>query len=225
MRRLLEIIIVFFPQPLKRFAYRRLFGYEIAASARIGLTLLAGVDHVHLAEHAVIGHLNVVKGCRLVSLARGAGLGTRNRIEGVPASGNGRDPSLVLGANALISTGHVVDCWDRIDLGEFAVVGGHRSQIYTHVLDIDRDTYTTAPVRIGDHSIVWPGAILLPGSVVPDRSMVMHGSVVDSTTTGPPLSRFEGVPARACGALPPSAAWWSRAAWPISLDERGETIR
>lgn len=214
MRLLLAIVAAVLPQTLKRFVYNRLLGWSVHPTARIGVCLIV-VDRLVIEEGVVISHFNVIKGCELVRLEAGCGIGAFNWVSAAPkASGwfqnsPERRPEFLMGRCAALTQRHVVDCSDTVRIGHFSLLAGMRSQVLTHAIDIDRAVQATQPVHVGDYCLVSTGCTLLAGSRVPDRSLVAAGSVITPGLEEQGLL-YGGVPARALKALDPNAAWFAR---------------
>jgi len=156
----------------------------MAASARIGhLTVCKGLERLQLGESALIGNLNWI-----TAFPKGDSLGFFAReIE--------REPELVLGPHAAITHRHLIDCTDKILIGDFSTFAGFRSQILTHSIDIALSSQSSAPVTVGKYCFVGTGSILLKGSSLPDKSVLGAGSVLTkSQTEGGSL--YAGNPAR-----------------------------
>jgi acetyltransferase-like isoleucine patch superfamily enzyme len=203
-------LAVISPQGLKRFIYQRCFGWSIDPAARIGWSLIL-VDHLVMEANSAISHGNILKGCDYVELGKGAGIGMFNWISGPSVHAGGlpkaRSPRLVLGCRAKITNRHLIDCSDLVELGDYAVVAGNRSQILTHGPQVETALQSTAPVTIGSHSVVFTAAILLAGSSIPNRCVVAAGAVVVGPLTDE-LTVYGGVPAVPIKRLPQDSAYF-----------------
>ena len=111
-KKLLALLILALPWPLRRWLLTRVWGYELHPTSRIGLSLVL-VDKLVLGAGARIGHGNVIKGAALVELGEAGFIGNGNWITGFPL-GTGtrhfahqpeRRPELRVGAHAAITTG------------------------------------------------------------------------------------------------------------------------
>lgn len=213
-RSFLAVVAVVLPQRLKHLVYRWGLGWEIDPTARIGASLIM-VDHAVIGPDVTMSHLNVFKGLELLQLDRSVAIGAFNWVSG-PAQGSGafphspdRSPSLVMGEGAGLVTRHVLDCSDRITFEPFSTMGGNRSQVLSHAIDLDRNVQTTSPVVIGRSSLVLTGCILLAGSRVPPRCVVASGAVVHRDL-GEELHLYGGVPARPIKEIAPDNAYLNR---------------
>ena len=223
MRLLWAYVFAILPSPVKRRLGRWLHGWAIDRSAHIGISVIQ-VGKLTMGPGTFIGGRNVITHLDVLRLDEGSSIGPGNRIKGwwqVPDPNEqlaNRRPELILGDFAQISADHRLDCVDRIELGKYAAIGGFRSTVLTHSLDIARDRYTSAPVVLGDYAAVLSGCTLLPGSRVPSRSIVSAGSVV-ATRLESELTFYRGNPAEAVRDLPPTLAYFRRGAIAPGVDE------
>jgi acetyltransferase-like isoleucine patch superfamily enzyme len=202
------------PWAIRRWLFRMLCGYSFGENARIGRSLI-GCSSLTMGPSARIGHFNIVKGIR-ADFGERATLGDFNWISGL-APGNGkhfteetsRDPAFVMGRHAALTARHYIDCSNRVEIGEFATVGGARSQILTHAIDFKRNRQVSAPVRIGRYSFVGTSCVVLKGAVLPDFSVLAAGSSLarayDDTFT-----LYSGVPALPVKPLDRDAEYFRR---------------
>jgi serine acetyltransferase len=199
-RALLQVLLLAMPWRVRRWALNSLFGYVIAPTARIGLSLVLA-ERVVLKERARIGNLTVVKRLASLVVEESGSLGNLNWVTGMPPGPSGhfarecqRDPSLHIGRHAAITHRHLIDCTDRVTIGPFATVGGWRSQILTHAIDLQVGRQSCAPVEIGHHCFVGTGVIILKGSSLPAESILAAGSVLNASMKGEGMI-YGGVPA------------------------------
>ncbi|HMQ49224.1 MAG TPA: hypothetical protein PKA00_17310 [Saprospiraceae bacterium] len=149
-----------------------------------------------------IGNLNYIKGIDLVELKEDAGIGRFNFITGFPSNYNssfghliGRKAELVLGKSSSITMRHYIDCTCGVYLGEFALVAGLGTQFLSHSIDLKENKQSGEKVEIGNYSFVGSACILLPGTKLPDFSMLGAGSVL-AHSFGDSDSLYSGVPAK-----------------------------
>jgi acetyltransferase-like isoleucine patch superfamily enzyme len=204
------IALALLPSPLKRGAYRVLFGYRVGRRVRIGLSVvdaedceigddvvighgnvLTRVGRLAIGDHVRIGHLNVIRGGSEVQLGRYAELLRLNEINSIPDPeivGDPPDPRLLVGPGSVITTGHKIDFTDRVEIGRRVILGGRNSSVWTH------NRQRTAPVTVGELCYLGSEIRIAPGSSVPARSIVGIGSVVTGKLTAEGRL-YGGVPA------------------------------
>lgn len=202
------------PQLVKRWIYRRVFHWKVDPTARIGINYIL-VKELIVEKGVSISHFNVIKGCDLVHLKEGAMIGAFNWVSGKPNHDgiglalSNRRPQLVMGRGAGLTMRHLVDCSDSVTLGDLSVVAGFRTQIVTHGIDVATGCQTSAPVRIGQRSVVFTGATLVPGACVPARCVVAAGAVVVGNLPEE-LRLYGGVPAKELKILPHNHRFFTR---------------
>tara|TARA_R110000868_G_scaffold128417_2_gene336488 strand:- start:8821 stop:9489 length:669 start_codon:yes stop_codon:yes gene_type:complete len=197
---LIQSALFVLPWMLRRRALKVIFGFEIASSASIGFSLL-GVDNCEIGENARIGHLTMVKGLSLLRIEDHGILGNLNWVTGFPKSSKmhfsedtSRDPCLWIEQHAAITNRHLVDCTDRVTIGKFSTVGGFRSQLLSHSIDLSTNRQSCRPITVGAYCFVGTGSVLLKGSALPDYSVLGAGSVLTKVMSEPG-KLYSGVPA------------------------------
>jgi len=214
MRRLLSLLVVPLPWPLKRWLLRRVWGYRIADSARIGLSYIFPGD-LEMGEHAHIGHFNVAIHLDRMVCGAHSSIGRGNWITGHPGSGAhfrhriGREPVLLLGAHAAITKSHIIDCTDRVEIGAFTTVAGYHTQIITHGIDVATARQDCKPISIGAYCLVGTRATFIGGAVLPDRCVLGAGSVLNKAHEEP-CALYAGQPAKRVKALDENAGYFTR---------------
>jgi acetyltransferase-like isoleucine patch superfamily enzyme len=205
--KLIALLMLVLPPSLRAELGRKVLGWDIDPTARIGRSLIM-VKHVTMGPESSIGPFNVIRGLDELRLGRGATIASRNFIQAHPIAREvlarqqqKHDPSLILGEWSKLTVGHEIDASDRVEIGDHAGLVGYRCQILTHSLDLVRDIQITSPVAIGEHSAVMSGCILLSGTTVPARSIVSAGSVVTTKLTKE-QTFYRGNPAEAVRELP-----------------------
>jgi len=198
------------PSALKRPCYRIFFGYRIGKRVRIGVTIIDAahcdieddvqighlnifirVGRLTIGDHFKMGHLNIVRGGDEVSFGRYAEIMRMNEINSIPDPDvvNEIDPTFILGAGSIVTSGHKIDFTDRVEIGTRVILGGRNSSLWTH------NRQKTRPIHIGSFAYVGSEIRMAPGSSIPPRSIVGIGSVITA-----PLDEeghlIAGVPAR-----------------------------
>ena len=141
---------------------------------------------LELDEGAWIGHLTVCKGADRLSLGREARLGSLNWITGHSTetaedmfpNEPDRRSELVLEDGASMTMRHLVDCSNAVRIGRFSTLGGYRTQIVTHFIDVERSQQRCKPVVIGEYCYVGTACVVLGGAVLPDRSVLGANSLL-----------------------------------------------
>jgi carbonic anhydrase/acetyltransferase-like protein (isoleucine patch superfamily) len=193
----------------------RLLGFQIAPSARIGISLVLA-RRVVLGPRSRIGHLTVIRGLDELVLAEDALMGHLNWVYAIP-TGLGffdhtpRTPALFLDKAASITRRHILDCSDTVRLGSFALVAGYHSQILTHSVNLGTGRQTVKPIAIEEYSFVGSRCILLGGSQLPHHSALMAGSTLRGRYTTP-YRIYAGVAATEVGSVDPTSGFFDRPA-------------
>lgn len=196
-----------FPQCIRRFFYRTLFGYKIHKTARIGFALILCKEFT-MEEHTRIGHLTVIKPIDRVYMGPYARIGAQNFITGYNTSENGyakkvgfyrhlpnRRCELVLAEDAAITSRHFIDCIGGVYFGSHSLLAGIRSQILTHGIDAYKCRQDAESVIIGDYVSIGSGSIILKGTEIPDYVIVGAGAVLNKKYTES-NKVYGGVPAK-----------------------------
>lgn len=167
------------PSRLKNRVLRR-FGHDIAATARIGPTIVRGVDRFEIGEHARFGLFNVLRGMSLARFDDYAVMESWNWISAHPTyqTIDPQSGTLFIGYSAKIGSRHYVDCSGTVVLREYASVGGNRCFLQTHEPDFVHERQTAGRITVGHHSMVGSRAVMLKGSSLPDQSLLAANSTM-----------------------------------------------
>jgi serine acetyltransferase len=196
------IVCIFAPSIIKKIIYRRLLGWDIHPSAKIGFSFV-NVQYLSMAQGSLIGSLTMVKGLNKLEMGERSVLGSLNWVTAFPQGTSSRhfcgelerDPSLFVGSDSAITSRHIIDCTSSVTIGSFTTFAGFRSQILTHSINLKECIQSSRPVVIGEYCFIGTGSILLPGSVVPDYCVVSAGAVV-AGKLGSSRTLYGGVPAK-----------------------------
>ena len=197
-----QLLIMLLPWKLRRALLSWRYGWSIDKSARIGKSLI-------FAKCVVMGansRIHDMVFCRRIDrLVMGcdSGIASLTFITGISSAGTkmyghvkDRRCELVLGRSAGITSRHYVDCNGGVYVGDFSTVAGIRTQILTHSIDIYGNRQDAKPIKIGKYCFIGTGCILLPGSQLPDYSVLGAGSVLTKFLDQPGVL-YAGAPARA----------------------------
>src|SRR5262249_15898160 len=150
--------------------------------ARIGVSLILCRD-LTMEAGAIIGHMNVIKGNMTLDMKASSSIGQFNWITGGNADPRYfkncvRRSELVIGEESGITSRHIFDCTDSIEIGRFTTIAGYRSTIITHGIDYQTAKQTCRPIRIGDFCLVGSNVTVLMGVEIANKSVIGAGTVV-----------------------------------------------
>lgn len=215
MKQILMLLSVLLPWELRRSLLEKQFGYSIHPTSRIGLCWIFPRRLV-MEENSRIGHLTVCKNIDLLHLGAHAIIGQLNWITGFPtgtsrhfAHQTDRRPELIVEAHAGISSRHLIDCTARVRIGAFATVGGFRSQLITHSIDLEAGRQAAEPIDIGEYCFVGTNCVLLGGSSLPHHSVLGAQSLLNKKWDEP-YRLYGGVPAKPLKELSQEMAYFRR---------------
>lgn len=202
--KLIGILAFFLPTSVLRIV-SRLWGWEIESGARIGfsyvsclrLSLKRGarighfnyidVEEIFFDESAYLLHLNYIRGGFSLVLDKFAGIGNQNRIYRGPMSIRGMLSTVRVGYYGKITSRHSVECLCDFKLGNYSIIAGSNTQIWTHGYyhypkGLDRFRIDGS-VTIGDNVYIGASCVISMGVHIADSiSVGSHSSVARSLT-------------------------------------------
>lgn len=213
----IRLAIVLLPWRLKRPLLERLFGYVLDPTSYIGLSWIYPAKSLRLRAYSRIGHGNVCRSLDEFDLGEHSTVGNWNWFTGWPvatdvpffADERDRRSLFFAGTHSAVTMRHYVDCANAVRVGSYTTIGGVRSVVWSHEIDVAAGKQISGPVTIGDYCYVGTGSTLLPGAVVPHRSIVAAGAVVRGVLTQE-LRVYGGVPAKPVSELSPDSRYFSR---------------
>ena len=215
MKTLLRFFSLLLPWGLRRSLLEKQFGYSIHPTSRIGLAWIFP-QRLVMEEGSRIGHLNLCKNIDLFHLGAHAVIGQLNWITGFPSGSSrhfahqpDRRPELILERHSGISSRHLIDCTARVRIGAFATVGGFRSQLLTHSIDLAAGRQTAEPIDIGEYCFTGTNSVLLGGSALPHHSVLGAQSLLNKKWEEP-YRLYGGVPAKPLKELPQEMEYFRR---------------
>jgi len=78
---------------------------------------------------------------------------------------------------------------DNTTMGEYAIV-------YAHIHNYEKGTITIAKVKIGNNCVVGAGAIIMPGVIMKDKSVLGASGLVTQNRVLDEDKIYEGIPAK-----------------------------
>lgn len=213
---LVRLIVIFLPWSLKRPVLGWVFGFELDQTGYIGFSWVYP-RRLKLGPHARISHGTVCRALDDVELSAHSQMGAFNWITGrsveAPspffAAESDRCSAFRIGTHATITARHYIDCTNSIAVGAFSVVAGVRSVLMTHEVDVRLGCQVSRPIVIGEYCYLGTGCTLLPGTVVPDRSVVAAGALVRGDLAHS-YRIYAGMPARVIAELPVDTPYFTR---------------
>jgi serine acetyltransferase len=210
------ILSCLLPWSLRRRILARFAGYELHPDSRIGLSLVVPREKLVLEEGARIGHLNVIWNIDRLHLGKEAWIGQLNWISAIRVGDNptfdeypDRRSELVIGDCAAITVRHYLDCTDSIRLEPFALVGGVRSTLMAHHMNVQRGRQGCGPIHVGRYSMVSTNCVLLGGAVLPHHSILGARSLLIKDA-GPAYRLYVGSPASPVKEYQEDLGWFQR---------------
>lgn len=215
-RTLISLAVIWLPWPLRRLVLVHLLGYDIHRTARIGYSLICPA-RLEMGPGSRIGHLTLCRSwVELVRLGEFARIGNLNSISGAPLKGTvhfkddaNRRPELVVYDHAAITSRHYIDCTAPVSIGRFSTFAGCRSIILSHSIDLVNCKQTATPISVGEYCFVGAASVLLPGSILPDFSVLGANSLLNKRFTEP-YYLYAGNPARPMKQLSRESKYFAR---------------
>lgn len=198
------VLVLFLPSFVLR-PLLRLIGHKIGKRSKIGFSVITSrtivieddvrIGHlnlilnqsIELSNNSIIGYLNIFKGPFKLSLGEKSAIGNKNYITRGFLGITYGSSELSLGKLTKITTGHHLDLTKNIKFGDYSILAGIRSQMWTHGyyhaqkgkdrIRIDGD------ISIGNNVYVGSGCVFNPGVSVYDAIHIGGGSVVSKDLT------------------------------------------
>lgn len=170
---------------------------DLGPKARIGHLNLITVDSLKLGESGVIGYLNVLKGPFRVELKEHAAIGNKNYISRASPGVVYGSATLTLGKWTKVTTGHHLDLTRSITFGEYSILAGIRSQMWTHGYyhaDEGKDRVRIdGSIRVGNNVYIGSGCIFNPGVSVGRAIHIGGGTVIAKDLETPGMYVGQGL--------------------------------
>lgn len=189
-QKLLRLVAVVLPQPLKRMLFRHVFGWNVADDAYVGLSYI-GADDVTLGPGSHIGHFNIVRNVRILDVGARTYIKDFNHIFGCTPAGMYGERAFRVGDDVHIMSRHFFEVGGAITVRSGATIAGRGTQIYSHTLVTPRGfhEWKVGEVVIGEGVKVFAGSILVLCRVPPD-AIVGAGAVLTRSYEPEPKQRL-----------------------------------
>lgn len=181
---MVQILLWFSPWAFRRFVLRRFFKFDLGEGSHIGWSIVLA-DDVKIGKHSAIRNFTFIKAIDRVILGDYTYIVNLNWITGTKSSDRfhfrhveNRRCELVLGDHSSLTSRHFIDCTGGVRIGSFTTIGGAQSQLLTHFIDPYECRQTCKGIEIGNYCFVGTRALLLPGSGLPDYSILGGGAVL-----------------------------------------------
>jgi acetyltransferase-like isoleucine patch superfamily enzyme len=177
MNKLLRLLAVLLPLPLKLLIYRRIMGWQIGQNVRIGFSYI-DADQISIDENVYIGHFNVIRCVKQLQIGKNSRMTNFNQLFG--RRDHPRWPSqLTIGENVQFMSHHFIDAGGIVTIGDRTTIGGRDTQIWSHSLTYETGEGVMGPLSVTIGQEVYIGArATLVGCQIPDKAVVGAGSVV-----------------------------------------------
>ncbi|MCL5127257.1 hypothetical protein [Algibacter sp. L4_22] len=185
----------------------RLLGHKIGKRSKIGFSLIrvrslclgddVKIGHlnlilntkIELSNNARIGYLNILKGPFALQLLTRAAIGNKNYITRGAIGLTYGESILKLGELTKVTTGHHLDVTQSILFGDFSILAGIRSQMWTHGYyhaETGKDRIRIdGKIKIGNNVYIGSGCIFNPGVSVNNAVHVGGGSTISKNLIAP----------------------------------------
>lgn len=197
---LLSLLVWLLPNSkFKLWALRKL-GNRIGDDVMIGPTLVLGCGPFWIGDHSAIGVGNTFRHLRHVRMAANTGLGNWNYITAQIAYQKFSDYVGIFIVEELsgITSRHYLDCGGQIILRRNSGVGGLKSILQSHEIDLVKNETGVGQIILEENSMTGTGCILLKGARLPEKSVLAAGSVLTKARDDAlkPCGLYAGAPAK-----------------------------
>ncbi|MEM6611248.1 MAG: hypothetical protein AAF652_03155 [Cyanobacteria bacterium P01_C01_bin.72] len=182
--KILSILAVFLPHPLKILCYRRFFGWQIGNNVNIGFSYLEG-ENIFIEDNAKIGHFNIIRNLKLLKISKNAYVANFNQFYGDRRKRAGWKRELILAERVKVMSHHFMDVSGSIKIGAETTIAGRDTHFWSHgrIYHEDKPKLGTVNIEIGEKTYVGARATLI-GCSIPDGSIVGAGSIVNKSFEG-----------------------------------------
>lgn len=164
------------------FSFIKLKNIEFGDNVKIGHCNLILNNSIILASNTQIGYLNILKGPFNLILDKEASIGNKNYFtRGALGITYGKS-TLALGKLTKITTGHHLDLTRSIRFGNFSILAGINSQLWTHgyyhATEGKERIRIDGEIKIGDNVYIGSRCLFNPNVNVANSIHIGGGSVI-----------------------------------------------
>lgn len=204
---LAQILLCFFPWPIRKWFLTRALGFELARNTRIGFSIISA-QKVILKDGAKIGHFNFCKRIDQIYMDEKAKIGNANWISGFSTNNQGilkkghfahihnRKCELRIGKQSSLTSRHYIDCTGGVYIGDFVTVAGFQTSFLSHSIDLKNNRQDAAPIKIGSYTFVSAKCTILKGANLPAHSVLGACSLLNKSYEKE-YTLYAGTPAKA----------------------------
>lgn len=173
------------------FSWVRCSRVSLGERVRIGHGNVIESDALVMREGSYVAHFNRLRGPLWIVLQAHAGIGNQNTVTRVPRGIVWGRSMLKIGAWSKLTVGHFIDCTRSVKIGEYSILAGRGSQIWTHGYlhapqGIDRFR-VDGRVSIGSNVYVGSACVINAGVAIGDAITVGAATCVPHSIQTPGL--------------------------------------
>ncbi|NUU14579.1 hypothetical protein HP507_12150 [Curtobacterium pusillum] len=148
--------------------------------ARVAPIILSGIREMRLDAGVTIGPFNVLRNLKRVEMGSNSSVGQWNWISAAPELSTGvGSATLSLGRESALTSRHYIDASGGVVIGKYSTIAGVRTTFITHGIAWGTAEQRARPISVGDYCLIGSNCSIVPGAVVPDRTVVGMGTTVD----------------------------------------------
>ena len=207
--KLIAVFCLIFPPSRIKNSILRVFGWNVDKSANIGFSYLcikktsieknASIGHLNFIDipilqmdsNAYIQNLNRISGPLYLSLGLSAAIGNMNTIKRASHPISWGKSIVKIGTGSKITSRHIIDCTRPVRIGEYSILAGMGSQVWTHGYihaPVGPDRYRIdGSVNIGNNVYIGSSSVINPGVCISDKVTVGSHATVSKSLTKPGL--------------------------------------
>jgi acetyltransferase-like isoleucine patch superfamily enzyme len=212
---LMFLFTFFLPCRWRTYCYSVFYKGFVDPSSRIGRSYIS-VQYLRLEAGAKISSFSIIRNLECLIMESNSRIGTFNWIYGFVIENSShfveeiaRKSILLLKRESSLTSRHIIDCTNSVEIGEFSTIAGFYTQILTHGIDIYHNIQSSKPVIIGSYCMVGSGSIITKGSVLPKGTILAAGSVFRWSPSDE-YCLYSGVPAECVKRLDENSKYYLR---------------